>query len=126
VVAENLFGDILTDEASMLAGSMGLLPSASLGTELNPHGYPRGLYEPIHGSAPDIAGKGVANPLAAILSAAMLLRHSLGLEDEAQAVERAVEAVLDNGLRTGDIAWGAREILGTVAMGAAVTQRLLG
>ncbi len=124
VVAENLFGDILTDEASMLAGSMGLLPSASIGTELNDHGYPRGLYEPIHGSAPDIAGKGVANPLAAILSAAMLLRHSLGLEDEAQAVERAVESVLDDGLRTVDIAWGAREILGTVAMGEAVVERL--
>ena len=124
VLAGNLFGDILTDEASMLAGSMGLLPSASLGTDLNGHGHPRGLYEPIHGSAPDIAGKGVANPLAAILSAAMLLRHSLGMENEAQAVERAVESVLADGLRTGDIAWGAKEILGTVEMGAAVVSRL--
>ena len=122
VLAENLFGDILTDEASMLAGSMGLLPSASLGEELNPHGQPRGLYEPIHGSAPDIAGKGVANPLATILSAAMLLRHSLGLEAEAQAVEAAVDAVLAAGLRTPDIADGAAEVLGTAAMGAAVVQ----
>jgi 3-isopropylmalate dehydrogenase len=124
VLAENLFGDILTDEASMLAGSMGLLPSASLGEELNPHGQPRGLYEPIHGSAPDIAGKGVANPLATILSAAMLLRHSLGLEAEAQAVEAAVDAVLAAGLRTPDIADGAAEVLGTAAMGQAVIDRL--
>jgi 3-isopropylmalate dehydrogenase len=124
VLAENLFGDILTDEASMLAGSMGLLPSASLGEELNPQGRPRGLYEPIHGTAPDIAGKGVANPLATILSVAMLLRHSLGLEREAQAVEAAVDAVLAAGLRTPDIADGAAEVLGTAAMGAAVVRRL--
>ena len=84
IVTENMFGDILTDEASMLAGSMGLLPSASLGEGR------RGLYEPIHGSAPDIAGKGIANPYATILSVAMLLRHSLGLETEAAAVEAAV------------------------------------
>ena len=126
VLAENLFGDILTDEASMLAGSMGLLPSASLGEELNPHGHPRGLYEPIHGSAPDIAGKGVANPLATILSAAMLLRHSLGLEVEAQAVEAAVDSVLAAGLRTPDIADGAAEVLGTAAMGAAVVRNVTG
>ena len=124
VLAENLFGDILTDEASMLAGSMGLLPSASIGAELNVHGWPRGLYEPIHGSAPDIAGKGIANPMAAILSAAMLLRHSLGLEEEAQAIERAVDAVLDTGLRTGDIAEGASQVLGTAAMGDAVVTRI--
>jgi 3-isopropylmalate dehydrogenase len=124
VLAENLFGDILTDEASMLAGSMGLLPSASIGAELNQHGRPRGLYEPIHGSAPDIAGRGVANPLATILSAAMLLRHSLGLEAEAQAVEAAVDAVLAAGLRTSDIADGAVEVLGTAAMGAAVVKSL--
>ncbi len=91
VVTENLFGDILTDEAAMLAGSMGLLPSAALGDG------PRGLYEPIHGSAPDIAGRGIANPIAAILSAAMLLRHSLGLHREAEAVEAAVSEVLDAG-----------------------------
>ncbi len=124
VLAENLFGDILTDEASMLAGSMGLLPSASLGETLNPHGQPRGLYEPIHGSAPDIAGKGVANPLAIILSVAMLLRHSLGLETEAQAVEAAVDAVLAAGLRTADIAEGAVEVLSTAAKGNAVVKNL--
>ena len=87
IVAENLFGDILTDEAAMLAGSMGMLPSASLGDMVNTHALPLGLYEPIHGSAPDIAGKGIANPLAAILSAAMLLRHSLGQEAAARAIE---------------------------------------
>lgn len=103
VLAENLFGDILTDEASMLAGSMGLLPSASLGQARNKLGLPLGLYEPIHGSAPDIAGRGLANPLASILSAAMLLRHSLGLVQEAQMVENAVSAVLAAGLRTQDL-----------------------
>jgi len=97
VVTENLFGDILTDEAAALAGSLGLLPSASLGDGK------RGLYEPIHGSAPDIAGQGVANPTGAILSAAMLLRHSLGLEEEAQCVEAAVSQVLEHGPRTRDV-----------------------
>jgi 3-isopropylmalate dehydrogenase len=97
LVTENMFGDILTDEASVLAGSMGLLPSASLGDE-GP-----GLYEPIHGSAPDIAGKGIANPLGTILSAAMLLRHSLKLEREAATVEAAVDAVLSAGGRTADL-----------------------
>ena len=97
VVTENLFGDILTDEAAALAGSLGLLPSASLGDGR------RGLYEPIHGSAPDIAGQGVANPVGAILSAALLLRHSLGLEAEASAVESAVEQVLRHGPRSRDI-----------------------
>ena len=92
IVTENMFGDILTDEASMLAGSMGMLPSASLGEGK------RGLYEPIHGSAPDIAGKGIANPYATILSVAMLLRHSLGLEAEARAVEAAVDAAIDRGV----------------------------
>ena len=105
--------DILTDEASMLPGSLGMLPSASLGTE------PPGLYEPIHGSAPDIAGQDLANPLATILAAAMALRHSLHLEDEARAIERAVTAVLDSGLRTKDIAAGGVHI-GTRAMGEAV------
>src|SRR5690606_11366295 len=98
VVTGNLFGDILTDEGSMLPGSMGMLPSASLGSQ-NP-----GLYEPIHGSAPDIAGKGIANPLATILASAMLLRHSLNLEAEAAAVEQAVEKVLAEGHRTADLA----------------------
>lgn len=97
VVTENMFGDILTDEASVLAGSMGMLPSASLG-ETGP-----GLYEPIHGSAPDIAGQGIANPVGTILSAAMLLRHSLGLETEAAALESAVDAAITAGARTGDL-----------------------
>jgi 3-isopropylmalate dehydrogenase len=102
IVTENMFGDILTDEASMLAGSLGLSPSASLGDGK------RGLYEPIHGSAPDIAGKGIANPIGTILSAALLLRHSLGLTAEAAAVEHAVATALDQGLRTADISAGGK------------------
>ncbi|WP_146528474.1 3-isopropylmalate dehydrogenase [Novipirellula artificiosorum] len=117
VVTGNLFGDILTDEASMLPGSLGMLPSASLG-----NGGP-GLYEPIHGSAPDIAGKGIANPLATILAAAMLLRHSLSLTKEADAIEAAVGKVLADGLRTSDLARGAAAI-GTKAMTDAVLNRL--
>jgi 3-isopropylmalate dehydrogenase len=117
VVTENMFGDILTDEGSMLTGSMGLLPSASLGMP-GP-----GLYEPIHGSAPDIAGKGVANPLGMILAAAMLLRHSLALEAEASAIEQAVEHTLADGLRTPDLAAGAASV-GTAAMGQAVASRV--
>ncbi|HEY3357074.1 MAG TPA: isocitrate/isopropylmalate family dehydrogenase, partial [Polyangia bacterium] len=113
-VTENMFGDILTDEAAVLAGSLGLLPSASLGAG------PRGLYEPIHGSAPDLAGTGRANPVGAILSAALLLRHSLGLEAEAQAVEAAVDGALAAGARTADL--GGE--LTTAAMGAAVRERL--
>jgi 3-isopropylmalate dehydrogenase len=97
VVTENMFGDILTDEASVLAGSMGMLPSASLGAD-GP-----GLYEPIHGSAPDIAGKGIANPAGTILSSAMLLRHSLGLEAEAAAIEKAVDETITAGCRTADL-----------------------
>ncbi len=97
IVTENMFGDILTDEASMLAGSLGMLPSASLGDST------RGLYEPIHGSAPDIAGRDIANPCGAIASAAMLLRHSLGLDDEATAVEKAIRAAIAGGARTADI-----------------------
>jgi len=97
VVTENMFGDILTDEASVLAGSMGMLPSASLG------GAGQGLYEPIHGSAPDIAGKGIANPVGTILSTAMLLRHSLGLEAEAAAIEEAVDKSITEGARTVDV-----------------------
>ncbi len=124
IVAENLFGDILTDEASMLAGSMGMLPSASLGDQINQHALPRGMYEPIHGSAPDIAGKSIANPLGTILSAAMLLRHSLGLEAEAAAIEKAVERVLDEGVRTGDIASPGMEVVGTRVMGDLVVAQL--
>jgi 3-isopropylmalate dehydrogenase len=118
VVTGNLFGDILSDEASMLPGSLGLLPSASLGSS-GP-----GLYEPIHGSAPDIAGLGIANPLAMILSAGMALRHSLGLLEEATAVEDAVERALDAGLRTPDIAHGWPSV-GTADMGAAVADEIL-
>jgi len=110
LVTENMFGDILTDEASVLAGSMGLLPSASLGSS-GP-----GLYEPIHGSAPDIAGKGIANPLGTILSAALLLRHSLNLPAEAAAVEAAVDAVLASGARGADLGGklGSREMADAV------------
>ena len=119
MVTENMFGDILTDEASMLAGSMGLLPSASLGD-----GGP-GLYEPIHGSAPDIAGQGAANPCGAILSAAMLLRHSCGAEAAAKAVEAAVAGALRSGARTRDIAGpGARDWLGTAAFTDVVLRQL--
>ena len=126
IVAGNLFGDILTDEASMLAGSMGMLPSASLGDISNRHALPLGLYEPIHGSAPDIAGQGIANPLAAILSSAMLLRHSLGLEEEAAKVEAAVDSVLAEGVRTPDIAQPGTETTGTEVMGDLVAQALRG
>jgi 3-isopropylmalate dehydrogenase len=117
VVTENMFGDILTDEAAVLTGSLGLLPSASLGDG------PRGLYEPIHGSAPDIAGKGIANPLGTIMSAAMLLRHSLGLEEEAHAVERAVDEAITAGARTGDMGTSQRALT-TREMGDAVLERL--
>ncbi|MEZ6049127.1 MAG: 3-isopropylmalate dehydrogenase [Planctomycetaceae bacterium] len=117
VVTGNMFGDILTDEASMLPGSLGLLPSASIGS-----GGP-GLYEPIHGSAPDIAGKGIANPLATILATAMLFRHSLKLEEEAKLIETAVDNVLGAGHRTADIAYGKPSI-GTVAMGDLVLDAL--
>ena len=116
IVTENMFGDILTDEASMLAGSLGLLASASLGA-----GKP-GIYEPIHGSAPDIAGKGIANPYATILSAAMLLRHSLGLEDEAAAVEAAVSSALDAKVFTADLA--ATGAVDTTRAAQAVVERL--
>jgi 3-isopropylmalate dehydrogenase len=117
VVTENLFGDILTDEGSMLPGSMGMLPSASIGSS-GP-----GLYEPIHGSAPDIAGKGIANPLATILASAMLLRHSLTLEAEAVAIEKAVDRVLAKGHRTADLAAGGASV-GTAEMGSLVLAEL--
>jgi 3-isopropylmalate dehydrogenase len=117
VVTGNMFGDILTDEASMLPGSLGMLPSASLGAD-GP-----GLYEPIHGSAPDIAGKGIANPLATILAAAMALRHSLELNHEAVAIEAAVAEVLDAGLRTADIAADGPRV-STSEMGTAVADRV--
>jgi 3-isopropylmalate dehydrogenase len=118
IVTENMFGDILTDEASMLAGSMGLLPSASLGAA------PGGIFEPIHGSAPDIAGRGIANPYAAILSAAMLLRHALGLDAEARLVETAVSQAIDAGALTADLAPPGARAVTTRDAGAAVLAAL--
>ena len=119
IVTENMFGDILTDEASMLAGSLGMLPSASLGESAK-----GGLYEPIHGSAPDIAGRGIANPYATILSAALLLRHSLGLETEARAVEAAVSKAIDGGALPADIAPAGGAATSTRAAGDAVLAAL--
>ena len=118
IVTENMFGDILTDEASMLAGSMGMLPSASLGEST------RGLYEPIHGSAPDIAGQGIANPCGMIASAALLLRHSLGLGDEAAAIESAIHGVIADGVRTADIAGHGIRPVSTAIMTDAIIRRL--
>jgi len=118
VVTGNMFGDILSDEASMLTGSIGMLPSASLNTKN------QGLYEPSHGSAPDIAGKGVANPLATILSAAMMLRFSLNQAEAADRIETAVKKVLAQGLRTPDIYSEGTTKVGTVQMGDAVVKAL--
>ncbi len=118
IVAGNMFGDILSDEASVLAGSLGMLPSASLRADRF------GLYEPVHGTAPDIAGKGLANPIGMFLSAAMLLRYSLGLEAEAAAIEAAVDAALHAGLRTADIARAGEEIASTAAFADAVISRV--
>jgi 3-isopropylmalate dehydrogenase len=123
IVTENMFGDILTDEASVLAGSIGLLPSASLGAPRpNKEGRRLGLYEPIHGSAPDIAGQGKANPVGTILSVAQMLRTSLGLDDEAGAVESAVRESIDAGIRTGDIGGTAT----TSEVGAHISMSILG
>jgi 3-isopropylmalate dehydrogenase len=119
IVTGNLFGDILSDEASMLAGSIGMLPSASLDEQR------KGLYEPIHGSAPDIAGQDKANPLATILSLAMMFRYTFAREDVAARIERAVRAVLADGLRTGDIAQAGERFIGTQAMGDAVVVALV-
>ncbi len=118
IVTENMFGDILTDEAAVLAGSVGMLPSASLGEGR------KGLYEPIHGSAPDIAGKGIANPYGTILSVGMLLRHSLGLEEEARAVEAAVRRAVDDGFLTGDLVHPGGKATSTRDAGQAVIDRL--
>jgi 3-isopropylmalate dehydrogenase len=118
VVTGNLFGDILSDEAAMLTGSIGMLPSASLDKNN------KGLYEPSHGSAPDIAGKGIANPLATILSAAMMLRYSLGMTVEADRIEKAVQKVLQQGLRTADIYTEGTQRVSTVQMGDAVVAAL--
>ena len=123
IVTDNLFGDMLSDQASMLTGSLGLLPSASLGAK-NKEGEMRAMYEPIHGSAPDIAGKGVANPIATILSFAMALRYSLDLDKEADQVDKAVQDVLDEGLRTKDIISKGMKEVSTSAMGDAIISKL--
>jgi len=123
IVTENMFGDILTDEASMLAGSMGMLPSASLGTRRTAHGI-FGLYEPIHGSAPDIAGQSKANPIAAILTTALMLRYSFGLHNEAEKIESAVQRVIETGYRTEDLREPGKEVVGTQAMGKLIVDAL--
>jgi 3-isopropylmalate dehydrogenase len=119
IVTENLFGDILSDESAMLTGSLGMLPSASLGGDGEP-----GLFEPVHGSAPDIAGQGIANPLATFLSAAMMLRHGLDRADDAGRIESAVDAVLDRGLRTPDLVGEGETAVGTKEMTEAVLAEL--
>jgi 3-isopropylmalate dehydrogenase len=129
IVTENMFGDILTDEASMLAGSLGVLPSASLGDDAAARDADgvrvrRGLYEPIHGSAPDIAGRGIANPIGTILSVALMFRHSFGLEQEARAVEQAVTETIDEGRVTADIAPRGARSYSTVDVGRAIAAAL--
>src|SRR5690348_17645404 len=123
MVTDNLFGDVLSDAAAMLTGSLGMLPSASLGAPDKATGKRKALYEPVHGSAPDIAGKGLANPIAMLASFAMALRYSFGMIELANRLEAAIAAVLDDGLRTGDIAQGGKAI-GTEAMGAAILKKL--
>ena len=123
IVTDNLFGDMLSDQASMLTGSLGLLPSASLGAK-NKDGKMRAMYEPIHGSAPDIAGKGIANPIATILSFAMALSYSLDLDKEADNIENAVQDVLNDGLRTKDIAEKGKKEVSTKEMGDAIISKL--
>jgi len=118
IVTSNMFGDILSDEASMITGSIGMLPSASLGTGS------LGMYEPVHGSAPDIAGQNKANPIATIISAAMMLRYSFNLAEEAQAVENAVSKVLDSGYRTGDIMSEGMKLVGTKEMGDLIIEQI--
>ena len=124
IVTNNMFGDILSDEAAMLTGSIGMLPSASVGERTNQFGHALGLYEPVHGSAPDIAGKGMANPLATILSAAMLLRYSCQQAEAADCMESAVDKVLSDGDRTGDLARGGEEVISTSEMGERVLAAL--
>ena len=123
IVTDNLFGDMLSDEAAMLTGSLGLLPSASLGTK-DKNGNMRSLYEPVHGSAPDIAGKGIANPIATILSFAMALKYSLDLDKEANMLEKSVQSVLDEGLRTKDIMSENMKEVSTTDMGDAIIAKL--
>ena len=123
MVTDNLFGDVLSDAAAMLTGSLGMLPSASLGAPDKATGKRKALYEPVHGSAPDIAGKGIANPIAMLASFAMALRYSFAMIELANKLEWAIAAVLDDGLRTGDIAQGGRSV-GTEEMGAAILKKL--
>lgn len=125
ILTENMFGDILSDEAAMLTGSLGMLPSASLGTARGENSTTTfGLYEPVHGSAPDIAGQGIANPIATILSAALLFRHSLGQTQAAEAIETAVARTLEAGCRTADIAASGEQAIGTQDMARAIIERL--
>ena len=123
IVTDNLFGDMLSDEAAMLTGSLGLLPSASLGAK-DKNGKMRSMYEPVHGSAPDIAGKGIANPIASILSFSMALRYSLDLDQEADNLDQAVQKVLDDGLRTKDILSKGKKEVSTSQMGDAIISKL--
>ena len=123
IVTDNLFGDILSDEAAMLTGSLGLLPSASLGAK-DKNGKIRAMYEPIHGSAPDIAGKNIANPIASILSLSMALRYSLDLDVEADLLDSAVQQVLDDDLRTKDIMSKGKKEVSTTVMGDAIIAKL--
>ena len=123
IVTDNLFGDILSDEAAMLTGSLGLLPSASLGAK-DKNGKIRSMYEPVHGSAPDIAGKNIANPIATILSLSMALRYSLDLDNEAEQLDLAVQKVLDDGLRTKDIMSSGHREVSTSDMGDAIIAKL--
>ena len=123
IVTDNLFGDMLSDEAAMLTGSLGLLPSASLGAK-DKNGKIRSLYEPVHGSAPDIAGKNLANPIATILSLSMALRYSLDLDKEADQLDTAVQKVLDDGLRTKDIISKGKKEVTTTDMGDAIISKL--
>jgi 3-isopropylmalate dehydrogenase len=126
IVTDNLFGDMLSDVAAMLTGSLGMLPSASLGSPDPLTGKRKALYEPVHGSAPDIAGKGIANPIAMIASFAMCLRYSFGMVAEADRLEAAIASVLDDGLRTGDIAGPGAATVGTAEMGDAIIRKFLG
>jgi 3-isopropylmalate dehydrogenase len=124
IVCDNLFGDMLSDEAAMLTGSIGMLPSASLGAPDPKTGKAKALYEPVHGSAPDIAGKGLANPIAAIASYGMALRYSLGLTKEADLIDKAIAGTLARGLRTGDIMQPNMRKVGTAEMGGAILEEL--
>ena len=119
IVTDNLFGDILSDEAAMLTGSLGLLPSASLGAR-DKNGNMRSMYEPVHGSAPDIAGKGIANPIATILSFSMALKYSLNLDKESKELDAAVQKILDDGLRTKDICSKGNKEVSTKDVGDAI------